>query len=304
VIHFSDPGCPWAYSANPAFAVLRWRYGDQLRWRLVMIGLTEDAGQYEARGYTPARDAQAYRRFRRLGMPLATEVRSRVPSTGRACRAVVATRLTHPGSEWAVFRALQTAWFTTALAMDEDENIARVLRGVAGVADDAVMAALDSHEVESAYQAGRAEARAAAGSPTEFQRKAAITDGVVRYTAPSLIFVGGDRRLEGGGFQPVQAYDVLIANLDPSLDRRAPASDVGAVLAAFPEGLSTQEVAAVMTADNDPVDRSRAEEALIELVAQGRAHRTPAGNDALWEAPSAERSPVAAAALAGSAAPE
>ena len=127
---------------------------------------------------------------------------------------------------------------------------------------------------------------------------------MVRYTAPSLIFVGGDRRLEGGGFQPVQAYDVLIANLDPSLDRRAPASDVGAVLAAFPEGLSTQEVAAVMTADNDPVDRSRAEEALIELVAQGRAHRTPAGNDALWEARSAERSPIAAAALAGSAAPE
>ena len=31
VTHFSDPGCPWAYSASPALAVLRWRYGD--RWR-------------------------------------------------------------------------------------------------------------------------------------------------------------------------------------------------------------------------------------------------------------------------------
>ena len=34
--HYSDPGCPWAYSANPALTVLRWRYGDQLVWRHVM----------------------------------------------------------------------------------------------------------------------------------------------------------------------------------------------------------------------------------------------------------------------------
>jgi acyl-CoA reductase-like NAD-dependent aldehyde dehydrogenase len=42
-----------AYSALPAHTTLRWRYGEQLRWTLVMIGLTEDAGQYAARGYTP-----------------------------------------------------------------------------------------------------------------------------------------------------------------------------------------------------------------------------------------------------------
>src|SRR3954447_21256784 len=41
VTHFSDPGCPWAWSASPAIAALRWRYGDQLEWRHVMIGLTE-----------------------------------------------------------------------------------------------------------------------------------------------------------------------------------------------------------------------------------------------------------------------
>ena len=43
VTHFTDPGCPWAYSAAPALAALRWRYGDQLDWDLVTIGLTEDA---------------------------------------------------------------------------------------------------------------------------------------------------------------------------------------------------------------------------------------------------------------------
>jgi hypothetical protein len=57
VTHFTDPGCPWAYSASPALAVLYWRYGDQIDWRLATIGLTEHADQYVRRGYTPARGA-------------------------------------------------------------------------------------------------------------------------------------------------------------------------------------------------------------------------------------------------------
>ena len=66
VTHFTDPGCPWAYSAWPAHATLQWRYGEQLRWTLVMIGLTEEAAQYAARGYTPTRSAVGYHRFRRF----------------------------------------------------------------------------------------------------------------------------------------------------------------------------------------------------------------------------------------------
>jgi hypothetical protein len=65
VLHFTDPGCPWAYSAAPAHATLRWRYGDQLDWRLVLIGLTEDAQQYIDRGYTPERQVTGYRTFQR-----------------------------------------------------------------------------------------------------------------------------------------------------------------------------------------------------------------------------------------------
>src|SRR5687767_10987405 len=50
---YSDAACPWAYSANPALRVLEWRYGAQLSWRLVMIGLREDASTLIARGYDP-----------------------------------------------------------------------------------------------------------------------------------------------------------------------------------------------------------------------------------------------------------
>ena len=284
VTHFSDPGCPWAYSASPAIAVLHWRFGDQLRWRFVTIGLTEQAEQYLRRGYTPAGSARGYLRFRRRGMPFATQPRARVTATGLACRAIVAVRLQEPELEYAAFRALQFAWFTTPLVLDDPDDLAVALRRVEGLDEEAVVAALESTEVEGAYQADRAEARTAAGSPTEAQGKAAQTDGPVRYTAPSLVFARDERRLEGGGFQPIEAYDVLLANLDPTLDRRPPPEDPLDVLVEFPYGLTTYEVAAVMTPNNGSPDPAAAEEALIDHVAEGEVIREPLGDGALWRA--------------------
>ena len=158
-------------------------------WRLVLIGLTERAEQYVERGYTPLKSARGYAsRFRRYGMPFAPEPRARVVGTGRACRAVVAARVLEPGSEWAVFRALQFAWFTTTRLLDEDDAIREAIDGVSGIDAEAVVAVLDREDVVEAYERDRAEARTAAGSPTEFQGKSAATDGPVRYTAPSVIF--------------------------------------------------------------------------------------------------------------------
>jgi predicted DsbA family dithiol-disulfide isomerase len=298
VAYFSDPGCPWAYSVNPALAVLRWRYRDQLEWRLITIGLTERAQQYVERGYTPARSARGYMWFRRYGMPFATEPRPRMVATARACRAIVAARLDWPGREFEVFRALQFAWFTTPLVLDEDDQIAIALRSVRGLDVDAVIARLDDRDVSDAYQRDKAEARTAAGSATELQGKAAATDGPVRYTAPSLIFTANGSRLEAGGFQTTEAYDVLIANLDPTLARAPAPDDVTQVLERFPGGLTTQEVAAVMARGNLEPDRDSAEMALIELVATGAAHRTPLGDDALWSprAPETAAAPVTRAA--------
>ena len=284
VTHFSDPGCPWAYSASPAHAVLRWRYGDQLRWRLVMIGLTEQADQYVKRGYTPAGSARGYLRFRRRGMPFATQPRARVTATGLACRAIVATRLQAPELEQPAFRALQFAWFTTPLVLDDPDDLAVALERVDGLDIAAVVAAIESAEVEGAYQADRAEARTAEGSATWAQGKAAQTDGPIRYTAPSLIFARDERRLEGGGFQPVEAYDVLIANLDPALERTPPPENPLDALLAFPYGLTTYEVAAIMTPNNGFPDAAAVEGALIDHVADGEVIREPMGDGALWRA--------------------
>jgi 2-hydroxychromene-2-carboxylate isomerase len=281
--HYSDPGCPWAYSANPALTVLRWRYGDQLLWRHVMIGLSESPERYERLGMTPQSQAQGYRRFRARGMPFATEPRPRMVGTGRACRAIVATRLRAPELEFSAFRALQSAWFTTPHVLDEDAAIAEVLSGVEGLDADAVVAAIDEPATEEAYQADRAAARTAAGGPTEAQGRAANSDGAVRFTAPSVVFETEDgRRLEAGGFQPLEAYDVCLANLDPTLERRPPATDVAELLAEFPWGLTTREVALCMAERLDPPDDAAAEDALIEARAADQAIRRGVGNGALW----------------------
>jgi predicted DsbA family dithiol-disulfide isomerase len=283
---YSDPGCPWAYSENPALAALRWRYPDGIDWRLVTIGLAESADRYEERGYTPGMMARGYARFRRYGMPFATAPRERVPATSRACRAIVATRLRRPELTVPVYRALQFGWFTSTLVLDRDADIAQALATVPGLDVPATVAAIDEPEVIAAYEADKHAARCAAGGPTEFQGKARDTDGEVRYSAPSLVFESGDgARFEAGGFQPVEAYDVLIANFASRPVRREPPAGPLEAVEAFDWPLATQEIAAIMAQGNDAPDRAGTEDALIELAASGSVRRIPLGDDALWASP-------------------
>src|SRR3954447_23394114 len=185
VTHFSDPGCPWAWSASPALAALRWRYGDQLDWRHVMIGLTESGPQNEDRGYPPLWMATSHLKFLRWGMPLSPVPKERAAGTSAACRAIVAVRREDPAREWEALRALQFLQFCTPEMLDDPEAI----RAALGSDVD-----LDDPGVWAAYDRDRAEARTAAGGPAEAQGKTATSDGPVRYTAPSLIFEAGGQR--------------------------------------------------------------------------------------------------------------
>ncbi|MDQ3671021.1 MAG: DsbA family protein [Actinomycetota bacterium] len=280
---YTDAACPWGYSANPAFRVLEWRYGDQLVWRLVMIGLREEVGEAAARAFDPARSAGRHASFgRRYRMPYGLVPKERPAATGRGCRAVVAARFVEPGSEWRVLRALQLAFFTTSLLLDDDEQIRAALRAVPGIDSDAIVDRLDDEEVEEAYAQDRAETRSAAGTPAEAQGKTSTSDGPVRYTAPSLVFEQNGRCLVAGGWQPLLAYDVLMANLDPTLSRR-PVPESPAPLLEHFDGLTTAEVAALLAEGPDYVaDLEATERSLLELVADGFAVRVPLGQDALW----------------------
>jgi len=298
VTHFTDPGCPWAYSAAPFLTKLRWRFGSQLDWTLVTIGLADDARRYTDGGYTPEGVAKGYLGFRRFGMPFATQPKPRVSATGPACRIIVATRLTAPEHEEAVFRALQAVNFTTDLPLDSEELLRAALARVPGVDAALVLARVGDADVLEAYAEDKERTRTADGTPTHVQGKSANTDGRERYTAPSLRFsrASDGVALEAGGFQPMEAYDVVLANLAPELDRRGPARDPVEVLEAFPHPLATREIAAIMALPLMDADDRATEAALITAAAAGRVRRENAGNDAFWHLTAAPGRPDAGAA--------
>ena len=280
----TDAGCPWAYSANPALRVLEWRFRDQLSWRLVMIGLREQASEAAVRTYDPERALMRYRFYgKRYGMPFGLTAKARPSGTGRGCRAVVAAGLLEPGSEWRVFRALQLANFTTSLYLDDAESIGDALRTVPGIRADDIVARIDDDEVVDEYERQRAEACSAAGTPAEAQGKTATSDGLVRFTAPSIVFRKGRESVVAGGWQPLLAYDVVLANLDPALARVPPPESPESLLDFFEGGLTTAEVALLLADGPDPsADIEAAEAALSGLVAERKATRVPLGDDALW----------------------
>jgi 2-hydroxychromene-2-carboxylate isomerase len=282
---FNDAACPWGYCANPAFRVLEWRYGEQIEWRLVLIGLRDEVTEAFRQQFDPAAAATRQMRFRDLyGMPFSLQPKPRAAATGRGCRAVAAARLLFPGSEFRVLRALALANFTTPLLLDDDEQIRAALRALPGIDADAILDHLDHPDVDAAYERDKAEARRAAGTAIETQGKASTAQpGVVRFTAPSLIFERDGQRLVAGGWQPLLAYDLCIANLEPTIEPALPPESPAPLLERFADGLTTAEVAALLAQGPDYVpDLDAAERALIALVAEGTAVRVRLGSDSVW----------------------
>ncbi|CAB4918845.1 unannotated protein [freshwater metagenome] len=283
-VHFTDPGCPWAYSARPYHARLRWRFGDQLDWQLVTIGLAESAQLYIDRGYTPAVQAAGARSFAtRFGMPFQYDEKPAISATSLGCRALVLVREDAPDRVDAALRALQLMQFTTLGLLEDPQAIREALATVDGIDADAVVARLDAPATWERYDADRAQARSAEGAPTHVQRRTAKTDGLVRYTAPSVRFLHPDGRSgEVGGFQPFEAYDTILANLEPGLTRQSGPEGPLEVLAAFPDGLVTAEVAEVLREELDPRDVPGTRAALAELASTGAVQSHPVGDDAVW----------------------
>ena len=218
-------------------------------------------------------------------MPFATEPRAASRGTSRACRAIVATRLRQPELEFAVFRALQFGWFTTPLVLDEDADIGPRSERVPGLDAAAVVGAIDDPEVREAYEADRAEARTAAGGADrvpgqggEHRRRGALHGAVGRVRGAGRAPARGRRLPAGRGLRRADREP------RPALPRRAARRGPAGGARGAAVGLTTEEVAAVMTRGNDAPDRAAAEDALIELAASGAVERVPLGDDALWSA--------------------
>src|SRR3954469_8757459 len=148
---FTDPACPFAFSAEPVRQRLRWHYGDQLRWRLTMIVLTHEPGEAEKL------QAGAPGLQRLYGMPIDPAPYPRPSSSEPACRAVVAARLNAPEAEEPLLRRLRVRTMAGGL-LDDPELIAAAAEDV-GLDPGTLADWCHSDAVESALQDDIAAAR-------------------------------------------------------------------------------------------------------------------------------------------------
>jgi predicted DsbA family dithiol-disulfide isomerase len=277
ITEFTDPACPFAWSAEPARRRLEWLYGEQLGWSVRMVGLSERSSDGSESGFTPERMSEAFRAMaERHHMPIDTSVRARMGATLPACRAVVATRLNDVERERALLRALRVRHFAGEL-LDEQETLDGAATD-AGIAPRALRDWMSQTATERALDDDLEQTRHPSREALALSHKLAEWSGGWRYTCPSyeIAHASVGAHLAVPGFQPLESYEVAVANLLPSAGRRADPESVEEVLAWAGEPLASIEVAVVCG-----IDLEQAREHLGH-VAQER----PLGFDGLWSLPS------------------
>jgi predicted DsbA family dithiol-disulfide isomerase len=275
VTEFTDPACPWAWSAEPFRLRLQWLYGDSLDWTQRMVVLSDDPEDYAKKGFTTAKMAAAFAKISHdHGMPIDTSERPRLATSEPACRAVVAARLHAPDAEPALLRALRTRHFAGEL-LDEPDTIEGAACD-AGLDIAELREWMERDDVREALAADRESAREPIPAARVLDEKLANWSGGRRYTCPSYEIV---RRSDGvriavPGFQPFAAYDVVLANLVPGTERRDPPGSVLEVLEWAGAPLATREVAVVCD-----IPHEQAREELGRVATERHL-----GFDGLWSA--------------------
>jgi predicted DsbA family dithiol-disulfide isomerase len=250
ITEYTDPGCPWAYSAEPFRRRLSWLYGERLEWRVRMVGLAESPDEYLDRGFTPERQSSAFAMIsREHGMPIDTSVRPRMAATVPACRAVVAAKLHAPDRTRRLLRRLRVRHFSGQL-LDDPQTIADAATD-AGIEPAELERWAASDDVEAALREDMTAARHPIQAARVLDDKLANWSGGRRYTCPSyeIVRVSDGVKIAVPGFQPFAVYDVVTANLVPDVDRRPRPDCVEAVLRWTGTPLATKEVAVVSGLD-------------------------------------------------------
>ena len=262
---FTDPACPFAFSAEPVRLALRWRYGDGLQWRTRMIVLTLEPGEDDKL----AQGAAGLQR--RYGMPIAPHPYARPFSSEPACRAVVAIR-EYDGEDAAarLLRGLRVRAMAGGLL--DDERLIRSAATEAGVYPTDLRQWMGSPRTEAALRADIAAARAPSPGARALDHKLGGPRDQRRYTAPSYELSIGERSISVPGLHPAEVYETAIANLAPALPRRDPPGDVTELLHWAETPLATAEVVEIMQRPQPEV-----RDALAQV-----ANPRPAGADMYW----------------------
>lgn len=262
---FTDPACPFAFSAEPRRLALRWHYGEQLTWAVRMIGLTLEDGEAARLAEGAPGLQQAH------GMPIWPGPYPREASSLPACRAVVAARLHAPDRCERLLRAFRVRTMAGGL-LDDPALLAGAARD-AGLDPGEVDAWAAGDDVAAAFAADVAAARApAAAARGPLDHRLSGPAGERRYSAPSYELRAGEALTVIPGFNPLEVYEVALANLAPGLVRRPRPDGVEEVLAWTEMPLATAEIVALTGLD-----------AAVARAELGRcAHFSPAGADGYW----------------------
>jgi predicted DsbA family dithiol-disulfide isomerase len=270
ITEYTDPACPWAFSAEPFRRRLNWLYGDQIEWQPRMVGLSDGNG---AAKFTPEMLSKAYKKIsHEHRMPIDTRVRERMAASMPACRAVVAARLNAPETMRALLRRLRVRTFSGEL-LDAPETIDGAARD-AGIDPEDLKRWVEDPATQAALDEDMAAARQPMPAARVLDANLANWSGGRRYTCPSYEI---ERQADGvriavPGFQPFPVYDVITANLVPGLERRPAPETVEEVLEWTGTPLASIEVAVVMD-----IDFEDARERLARVAVEH-----PVGFDGFW----------------------
>ena len=276
--HYTDPSCPYAFSAERQRLRLMWLYGVQIEWELHMVVLAEERPGDE---FPPERISSTRRDIQiRYGMPIDWRpVEAGASQT--ACRAVVATRLHAPDREPALLRRLRVLNFS-ALDLDDPAVIERA-GSEALIEPEELRTWMTDPAVEPALRADMLASRSPSpasraqdyklGGPAELRRYTCPSSELIRVADPPAYWPTANR-VDLPGFRPVEAYEAALANLAPELTRSPDPGSVEEVLRWAGMPIATAEVAAAC--DREIAD-VRAELARVATF-------LPVGGDGYWTA--------------------
>lgn len=271
VTHFTDPGCPFAFSAEPVRLRLRWLYGDGLAWTTRMIVLTREAGE----GALLAEGSPGLQR--RYGMPIDPAPYEREFSTEPACLAFVAAQMNAPERADALLRRLRVRIMVGELP-DEGGTIDAAARE-AGIDPAELGEWSGREEARTALDQDAAAARAPVAAARALDHKLSGPAGERRYSAPTYLLrrAGESDGCEVAipGFNPSPVYETAIANLAPDLPRSPNPESVRELLEWAPYPLATAEV----------VEITGLAEAKARAALAAVAEPIAAGADLYWRLP-------------------
>ncbi len=279
ITEYTDPGCPWAYSAEPFRQRLNWLYGDDVDWQVRMVVLARSPEDYGNSGFTPAKQAAAFKKIaREHGMPIDTAERPRMAATAPACQAVVAARLHAPEIVRPLLRCLRVHNFAGDALLDDPEMLDLAAAGV-GVNRSELEQWMSDSRVEDELEQDMVAAREPMRAARVLDHKLANWSGGRRYTCPSyeITRIADGVTIAVPGFQPFAVYDVLLANLVPGADRRELSDDVEEILRWSEGPLATREVAVL-----GDLEQSEVRERLGRV-----ADERHVGADGFWTLPAA-----------------